>query len=75
MTTTQIIIAVCSFSIAIAIWLIIYIWTDAKKAIASAVPDILCCERRKLDREHVDSINNKLCRHEHAEDGKVLVEL
>lgn len=75
MTTTQIIIAVCGFAVLLAISLIGYIWADAKKSIQNAVSEKSCEERREKEKEYVDSINKKLCHHEHSEDGKVKVEL
>jgi hypothetical protein len=75
MTTTQIIISFCSFSVFVAVTLIGIIWSEAKRAIRDSVPEEKCLERRGNRDEKRDKIEKKLCNHHHNENGKVEVEL
>jgi hypothetical protein len=75
MTTTQIIVAFCSFSVFVAVSLIGIIYTEARKAIKDSVAEEKCAERRCNRDELRDNIERKLCHHHHNKEGKVEVEL
>jgi len=75
MTTTQIIVAFCSFSVFVAVSLIGIIYTEARKAIKDSVAENKCEERRCHRDEIRNTIEKKLCHHRHNEEGKVEVEL
>lgn len=75
MDTTQIIIAVCGFTVFVAVGLIIYIWTDAKQAIRETVSKENCNERMEHGQKRMDCQDNKLRKHRHDVDGKVSIEL
>ena len=75
MDTTQIIIAVCGFTVLISVGLIIYIWTDAKQAIKETVAERVCNERMTNGSRRMECQDEKLKNHRHDESGKVRVEL
>lgn len=75
MTTTQIIITVCSFSISIAVLLIGYIWIDARNSIKNSVSSVQCKERMEADLKSVEELEEKLRTHRHIDGGKVIIEL
>jgi len=75
MTTTQIIIAFCSFSVFVAVTLIGVIYTEARKALKDSVAEDDCKERRCHRDELRGMLEKKLCHHRHNENGKVEVEL
>jgi hypothetical protein len=75
LTTIQIIVAVCSFAVFIAVSLIAYIWLDAKSSIKHAVTDKQCDEYRGTIKKDINNACEKLRNHHHNEAGKVEVEL
>lgn len=76
MTTTQIIVTVCSFSISVAVGLVIYIWLDAKRSISHATTETQCAERREHQREDLELVDNNLRNHTHdSHGGKATVTL
>ena len=75
MDTTQIIIAVCGFTVFISVGLIAYIWADAKHAIKETVSDKTCNERMNNGKKRMDCQDEKLRKHRHDTEGKVRIEL
>ena len=75
MDTTQIIIAVCGFTVFISVGLIVYIWADAKHAINTTVNDKTCNERMENGRKRMNCQDDKLRKHRHDGEGKVRIEL
>ena len=76
MTTTQIIITVCSFSVSVAVGLIVYIWVDARRAIAKATTEDDCKERRERQKAELELVDKNLRNHVHDEHGgRATVEL
>ena len=75
MDTTQIIIAVCGFTVFISVGLIVYIWADAKQAIKQTVTESRCNERMENGTKRMDCQDDKLRQHRHDGEGKVRIEL
>ena len=73
MTTDQIVISFAVFSFVSLVSLIVFLWKVDHDKINKAVTKEQCEERKKIEDRHMDSINRKLCTHDHDEEGRVRV--
>ena len=74
-STTDIIVALCSFLVLVVGTLVTYIWRDLKKRSEESVSETECRERREAEQKQYDMLEKKVCEHEHGEDGGVIVPL
>lgn len=75
MTTTQMIISVCSFSFLGFVGMIIYIWTDLKSGVKDSVKQGECKAKMETASGETQRVCDDLGAHYHKSDGKVAVDL
>jgi hypothetical protein len=75
MTTTQIIVAVCGFSILSLVSMVVYIWKDLRSGVKNSVTQQHCTSRSNEIETKINNVCADLGSHYHKPDGKAVGEL